>query len=67
MLHPLQNLVLNASDRSIEAVWVDGRRLVHEGRLETVELPDLLKRVDAASASLLNGIGMSAPWDWPAR
>ncbi len=67
MLHPLQNLVLNASDRSIESVWVDGRRLVHEGRLESMELPDLLKRADVASASLLDRIGMSAPWAWPAR
>jgi len=67
MLHPLQNLVLNASDRSIEAVWVDGRQLVHDGRLVTLDLPDLLPRVDAASAALLDRLQMSAPWDWPAR
>ena len=65
MLHPVQNLVLNATDRSIESVWVDGRRLVEHGRLETMDLPAVLAAADVAAVSLLERVGLSAPWDWP--
>lgn len=65
MLHPVQNLVLSASDRSIESVWVQGRQLVDRGRLLTLDLPAALARADAAAATLLEGIGLSAPWRWP--
>lgn len=65
LLHPVQNLVLNASDRSIESVWVDGRKLVEAGRLLTIDLPQLLERVDRATPALLDRCGLSAPWAWP--
>jgi 5-methylthioadenosine/S-adenosylhomocysteine deaminase len=65
LLHPVQNLVLSATDRSIEAVWVDGKRLVDGGRLETIDLPALLAQADGASAGLLDRVGLSAPWEWP--
>jgi 5-methylthioadenosine/S-adenosylhomocysteine deaminase len=65
--HPVQNLVLNASDRSIESVWVDGRKLVEDGRLLTIDLPDLLARADRAAQGLLDRAGLAAPWAWPAR
>lgn len=67
MLHPVQNLVLGASDRSIESVWVDGRCVVAHGRLRTVELGDLLERADRAAAGILRRTGLTAPWAWPAR
>lgn len=67
LLHPVQNLVLSASDRSIESVWVDGRRVVQDGRLLTIDLPELLARADEASAALLHRVGLSAPQAWPAR
>jgi cytosine/adenosine deaminase-related metal-dependent hydrolase len=67
LLHPVQNLVLNATDRSIESVWVDGRRLVERGALLTIDLPRLLERADAAAGALLDRIGLRAPWAWPAR
>ena len=67
LLHPVQNLVLNASDRSLEAVYVEGRKLVEDGRLLTIDLPAVLERADRASGALLDRIGMSAPWAWPRR
>ena len=67
LLHPVQNLVLNATDRSIESVWVDGRKLVERGTLLTIDLPLLLERVDAAAGALLDRVGLRAPWAWPAR
>ena len=65
LLHPVQNLVLNAPDRSIESVWVDGRKVVEEGRVLTVDMDDLLRRADVASGALLDRTGLSAPWMWP--
>jgi hypothetical protein len=59
--------VLNATDRSIESVWVDGRKLVERGTLLTIDLPRLLARVDAAAGALLDRVGLRAPWAWPAR
>lgn len=67
LLHPVQNLVLNATDRSIESVWVDGRKLVDRGTLLTIDLRRLLERVDAAAGALLDRVGLHAPWAWPAR
>lgn len=65
LLHPLQNLVLNASDRSIESVWVDGREVVRNGRVLTMDLPARLAAADAAATRLLDRIGLRAPWRWP--
>jgi 5-methylthioadenosine/S-adenosylhomocysteine deaminase len=65
LLHPVQNLVLSASDRSIESVWVDGRRVVDHGRIETFDLPALLDRVDDAARKLVARVGLEAPWAWP--
>lgn len=65
MLHPVQNLVLAATDRSIDAVWVAGRKLVERGRLLSLDLPRTLSRVDASARALLDRTGLSAPWAWP--
>lgn len=65
LLHPVQNLVLNASDRSIESVWVDGREVVRDGRVLTIDLPARLAAADAAAERLLGRIGLRAPWRWP--
>lgn len=64
LLDPVQNLILNASDRSIESVWVDGRRLVADGRVETIELGDVLDRVDAATPQLLARAGLAPRSTW---
>lgn len=66
LLHPVQNLVLNATDRTIESVWVDGRRLVDRGTLLTIDLPRLLELVDVAAAALLERAGLKPEWVWPA-
>lgn len=63
--HPVQNIVLGATDRSIESVWVDGRKVVEHGRLLTADLDDLLARADRAAAALLDRAGLRVPWDWP--
>ena len=65
LLHPLQNLVLGATDRSIESVWVAGRKVVDRGQLLTADLPALLERADRAASALLDRVGRIAPWAWP--
>ena len=67
LLHPLQNLVLGATDRSIESVWVAGREVVRDGVLLTADLASLLGRADRAAAALLDRVGLAAPWAWPRR
>ncbi|CAN5551261.1 amidohydrolase [soil metagenome] len=67
LLHPLQNLVLGASDRSIAQVWVDGRKVVENGQVLTFDVGATLDEVDRRSADLLSRIGLSAPWAWPFR
>jgi 5-methylthioadenosine/S-adenosylhomocysteine deaminase len=65
LLHPVQNLVLGASDRSIESVWVDGRKLVDRGRLLTLDLADVCARADASASHLLERTGLRVPSLWP--
>lgn len=65
MLNPVQNLILNASDRSIESVWVDGRRLVEHGDTLTIDLRAVLARSDAAARRLLERAGLDVTWEWP--
>ena len=67
LLHPVQNLILSATDRSIESVWVDGRKVVEDGRLLTVDLPSVLDRADGAARGLLRRVDLEAPWAWPVR
>lgn len=64
LLNPVQNLILNASDRSIESVWVDGRKVVEDGATLTLDLPSVLARSDQAATDLLDRIGLAAPWVW---
>jgi 5-methylthioadenosine/S-adenosylhomocysteine deaminase len=64
MIDPVQNLILNASDRSIESVWVDGRRIVCHGVVETLDLPAVLAAADTASRDLLGRADLTAQWTW---
>ena len=65
LLHPVQNLVLNASDRSIASVWVDGRKLVEGGRLLTLDIAAVCQRADESAARLLQRTGLRVPSLWP--
>jgi cytosine/adenosine deaminase-related metal-dependent hydrolase len=65
LLHPVQNLVLNASDRSIASVWVDGRKLVDGGRLLTIDIATVCAAADASAERLLARTGLRVPSLWP--
>jgi len=65
LLHPVQNLVLNASDRSIDSVWVDGRKLVDRGRLLTLDIANVCERADVSAQRILTRTGLRVPSLWP--
>jgi cytosine/adenosine deaminase-related metal-dependent hydrolase len=65
LLHPVQNLVLGASDRSIASVWVDGRKLVDHGRLLTLDITAVCESADDAARGVLDRTGLSVPSVWP--
>jgi 5-methylthioadenosine/S-adenosylhomocysteine deaminase len=65
LLHPVQNLVLNASDRTIDSVWVDGRKLVDRGRLLTLDISAVCARADESAQRLLERTGLRVPSLWP--
>lgn len=65
MLHPVQNLVLSVGASSVESVWVDGKQLVSRGSLLSVDLVELLSRVEEASRSLLSRTGLQVTTKWP--
>jgi len=65
LLHPVQNLVLNASDRTIDSVWVDGRKLVERGRLLTLDISAVCARGDESAQRILERTGLHVPSLWP--
>jgi 5-methylthioadenosine/S-adenosylhomocysteine deaminase len=65
LLHPVQNLVLGASDRTIDSVWVDGRKLVERGRLLNMDISEVCARADVAAQRLLEKTGLRVPSLWP--
>jgi 5-methylthioadenosine/S-adenosylhomocysteine deaminase len=64
IIDPVQNLILNASDRSIESVWVDGTKVVEHGRVLTLDVADVLERSDVGSGALLERAGLAPRWTW---
>lgn len=54
-LDPVAALVLCHVD-GVDYSFINGRRIVDEGRLTTVELPALVQRVNRISAAMLNGM-----------
>jgi len=45
---PVRSLVYAAADRAVHTVYVDGRRVVHEGRVDSLDYHAAAEQVDAA-------------------
>ncbi|MEZ5123406.1 MAG: amidohydrolase family protein [Solirubrobacterales bacterium] len=57
---PLQALVWSVSSASIAETWVDGRRLYHDGRVETVDEAALRIEARARGAAIVERSGLHA-------
>ena len=65
LLDPISNLVYSASAASVRTVLVDGRIVLDEGRVTTVDEGELLRRVDFLTGPYLARAGLIARSKWP--
>ena len=61
---PLRSLVYVAAERAIRAVYVDGRKVVEDGRCLTIDLADASERLERAQHRSLS---RTASIDWAGR
>ena len=66
LLDPVSNLVYSAGAASVRCVMIDGRLVLDEGRVTTVDEGELLRRVEALAGPYLARAGLAARPKWPA-
>jgi 5-methylthioadenosine/S-adenosylhomocysteine deaminase len=62
---PVANLVYSASGRAVQSVVVDGRVLMRDRAMRTVDLDALLGEADAVAARVLERIAVRPATPWP--
>ncbi|HEU4368848.1 MAG TPA: amidohydrolase [Methylomirabilota bacterium] len=67
LLNPVNNLVYAASGASVRTVLVDGRVVLDEGRLTTLDERALYDRVERLSREHVRRAGVSIESKWPVR
>jgi cytosine/adenosine deaminase-related metal-dependent hydrolase len=65
LLNPVNNLVYTASGASVRTVLIDGRVVLDEGRLTTLDEPALYARVEALSRTHVRRAGLPVESVWP--
>jgi cytosine/adenosine deaminase-related metal-dependent hydrolase len=65
LLNPVQNLVYAASGASVRTVLVDGRIVVDDGRVTTVDERDLYERVERLARAHIGRAGVPIESRWP--
>ncbi len=65
LLNPVNNLVYAASGASVRTVLIDGRVVLHEGRLTTLDEPALYARVERLSREHVHRAGLPVESVWP--
>lgn len=61
----MANLIYSASDSGVRTVVIDGRVVLEDGRLTTIDEEALLAEADVASRKLLSRLGMRLSPAWP--
>ncbi len=61
---PLRSLVVVAAERAVRHVWVEGARVVADGRIATIDLDGELERLEAAQKEMLAQVPQR---DWAGR
>lgn len=65
LFDPVSQLVWSADGRSVHSVWVDGRRVVDDFRLTTIDEDRLLAESQVAGEAILARSGLSLRRRWP--
>ena len=65
LLNPLNNLVYAASGSSVRSVMIDGRLVLDEGRLTTVDEHAIYERVEELAREQVRRAGLSIQSKWP--
>ena len=65
MSHPVRNLVYSADSGSLRTVIIDGRIVMDEGRLTTVDEEEILARARESVQKVLERAGLSLEMAWP--
>ena len=53
---PLRSLVFSAAERAVKSVYVDGRKVVDNGRVLTIDVDDALDRLQAAQERMIGDV-----------
>jgi len=56
MRDPLRNLIYTAADRAVRDVYVDGVKVVGDGEVLTMDIPDAMNRLEAAQRRAEAGV-----------
>ncbi|HEX7786892.1 MAG TPA: amidohydrolase family protein [Methylomirabilota bacterium] len=65
LLNPLNNLVYAASGASVRSVMIDGRLVLDEGRITTVDERAVYERVERLAREQVRRAGLSIESKWP--
>jgi cytosine/adenosine deaminase-related metal-dependent hydrolase len=67
LLNPLNNLVYAATGSSVRSVMIDGRMVLDEGRLTTVDERAVYARVEDLAREQVRRAGLTIESKWPLR
>ena len=65
LLHPVNNLVYAASSASVRTVLIDGRVVLDEGQLTTLDERRLYERAEALARQQISRAGLTVQSRWP--
>ena len=65
LINPVNNLVYAVTDRSIDSVFVSGRRILHKGVLAGIDEGEVYQKVDRLSRRVMERAGIEPVVKWP--
>ncbi len=61
----VQNLVYSASGDSVETVFIDGKIIMEDRQVKTVDEEEILERCQECAVGILERSGVKVPGKWP--
>ena len=65
LLDPVNNLVYAATGASVRTVLIDGRVVLDEGRITTMDEQEVYRRIEMLSRAQIARAGLPLPSRWP--